>query len=89
MSDALRRGIRTALLAFIGTILSSGVFSAIATAGVVDWSALKKVGISAVAASIIGLLTWAVNALEDKGTIPALLKAPPSAGVNPIPDDAA
>lgn len=28
------------------------------------------------------------NLLEDKTSFPALLKAPPSGGVNPVPDDA-
>lgn len=40
--------------------------------------------------ALLGMLTllWTfiMNALEDNGTIPALLKAPASEGENPIPE---
>lgn len=86
MTDALRRAIRTFIQAFLGSILSSGVLSAIATDGVVDLSGLQKVGAAALAAGLIALVSFAQNALEDVGTIPALLKAPASSGVDPFPD---
>ncbi len=42
---------------------------------------------------LIPLFAWAVayvqNWLEDRGLIPALLKAPPSPGLRPVPRDAA
>ncbi len=66
MSDALRRASRTFLQAFLGTLIASGGFSAAQSEGVVDWSALTKVGISATVAGIIALVSWAQNALEDK-----------------------
>lgn len=34
------------------------------------------------------LVTKVVNVLEDKGWLPAFLKAPPSPGANPVPDPA-
>ena len=86
MSDAIRRAVRTFVQAFLGALLTSGVFSAIQEDAVVDWSALKKVGISAAAAGIIALLSFVQNALEDHTNMPALLKAEASSGVNPVPD---
>lgn len=76
MSDAIRRAIRTFFQTFLGVIITSGIFSAAAENGVVDWSGLKKVGLSAAAAAVVALLTYIQNALEDSGTIPALLKDP-------------
>lgn len=41
--------------------------------------------------ALLGVINLAVtfgqNWLEDNTTVPALLKAPPSPGVNPVPDD--
>lgn len=88
MSDALRRALRTFVQAFLGSVLTSGLLSAINETGVVDWSAIKKVAVSAAAAALIALLTFVVNALEDKGVMPALIKAPASGGADPIPEDA-
>lgn len=84
MSDAVRRAIRTFLQAFVGVLVSSGVLSAVGEAGVVDWSALKKVGLSALGAGVVALFTFIQNALEDEGSVPALLKAPASSGANPV-----
>lgn len=86
MTDALRRAIRTFVQAFLGSIISSGVLSSIASDGVVDLSGIQKVGAAALAAGLIALVSWAQNALEDGGQIPALLKAPASDGAEPIPD---
>lgn len=83
MSDAVRRAIRTFVQAFFGVLATSGIFSAAGETGVVDWSGLKRVGISAAAAGVVALFSYAQNALEDAGTIPAALKAPASDGANP------
>lgn len=88
MTDALRRAIRTFVQTFLGSIATSGVLSAAATEGVVDWSVLKKVLMAAVASGAVALVSFVQNALEDKGTIPALLKAPASDGVDPVPEPA-
>lgn len=86
MNDALRRAIRTFVQAFLGSIISSGVLSSVATDGVVDLSGIQKVGAAAFAAGLIALVSWAQNALEDGGAIPALLKAPASSGADPVPE---
>lgn len=72
---------------FFGAFIASGVLSAMQTTGVVDWAVLQKAAVSAATAGIIALLTWVVNALEDKGVVPAMLKSPASSGANPVPDD--
>ena len=74
MTDALRRAIRTFCQTFIGTVIASGVLSAASENGVVDWSAFKKVGVSALAAAFVAVLSWAQNALEDHDAIPKLLR---------------
>ena len=86
MTDALRRALRTFFQTLVGTIITSGILSSTSETGVVDWSGLKKVGVSALAAGIVAVLTWAQNALEDHTTVPAFLKAPASEGENPVPD---
>lgn len=86
MSDPLRRALRTFVQAFLGSILTSGVLSATATDGVVDWSALEKAGVAALAAGFVAVLTFVQNLFEDKALMPAFLKAPPSPGAHPIPD---
>lgn len=74
MSGAVRRALRTAIQAFLGSILTSGILSGIEVEGFVDLAALQKVGVSALAAGIIAVITWAQNALEDNTGFPALLK---------------
>jgi hypothetical protein len=86
MSDAFRRALRTFIQAFLGSLLASGILSGIAADGVVDLAIFEKAGVSALAAGVIAVLTWAQNALEDAAYIPSLLKAPASDGANPIPE---
>lgn len=86
MTDPVRRAVRTFAQAFLGSLLTSGVLSAASTDGVVDWSALKKAGIAAIAGAVVAFLTFVQNVLEDNTSMPALLKAPASEGENPVPD---
>lgn len=86
MSDALRRAVRTALQAFLGNLVASGVLSAAQESGVVDWSAAKKAVMAAAASGVIGMVSFVMNVLEDNTPTPALLKAPPSSAANPVPD---
>lgn len=74
MNNALRRAIRTFFQAFLGALISSGVLSAASTNGVVDWSGLEKAGVAALSAGIVALVSFIQNALEDTGTVPAILK---------------
>jgi len=93
MSDALRRGIRTFLQAFIGTLLS--MFGLVyLTPGVLpDAAILQRILIAASVAGLIALLSWLQNFLEDRGSIgpiqiPSYGKSPASVGANPVPDPA-
>ena len=86
MTDPVRRALRTFVQAFLGSVLTSGVLSAASETGVVDWSALKKAGIAALAGAVVALLTFAQNVLEDSTRFPAILKAPASEGENPVPN---
>lgn len=87
LPDSVRRALRTFLQAFVGILVTSGALSAITTEGVVDWAVLKKAAISAFAAGVVAVLTYVQNAAEDRGVIPAVLKANASDGANPITKD--
>ena len=80
MSDALRRGIRSLSQLSVGEIIVQVV-----EAFLVPLNEAQHV---AALGAITVIWTFIQNALEDKGVIPALLKAPASEGANPIPDDA-
>jgi hypothetical protein len=81
MNDSTRRAIRT-VLDVVPAVLAVALV-AIPLAGL-DPETVAKVG------ALVGAVTVALakvrNALEDSGAIPALLKAPPSAGADPLPD---
>lgn len=76
MPDYLRRAVRSFLWSFLGVLGGSGVLSTAAEKGVVDWSSLKKVGISAFFAGVVAVVTFVVNLLEDTTAMPAMLKTP-------------
>lgn len=86
MTDPIRRALRTFVQAFLGSLITSGVLSAASADGVVDWSAVKKAGIAALAAAIVAVFTFVQNWLEDSVGLPAILKAPASDGQEPVPD---
>jgi hypothetical protein len=73
MADSWKRALRTFFQAFIGVLLSSGILSAFSEEAIVDWSAVKKVGLSALGAGIVAIVTWLQNFLEDKDKIPVLI----------------
>jgi hypothetical protein len=90
LPDAARRAIRTFVQAFTGVIVVQAAAIAVnAQQGEyvldVDW--LKRVGISALAAGVIALVTWVHNWAEDNTNLPAVLKATPSSGQNPATVD--
>lgn len=74
MTNALRRALRTFVQSFLGSVLTSGILSSVETEGVVDWSSLEKVGVSALAAGLIALLSWVHNALEDNDVVPKVMR---------------
>lgn len=65
MPNYVVRAIRSFLWSFLGTILASGILSSVAADGIVDWSLVSKVLVSAVAAGITGVISFVVNLLED------------------------
>ena len=79
MNDSTRRAIRTALQSIVGA-LGAGVLNLVFTGINPGWRAVAAVVLTTV-------FTQIQNALEDRGTIPALLKAPASDGAEPIPDN--
>jgi hypothetical protein len=88
MPDAARRAIRTFVQAFTGIILGQAVvLMTDLDDGEIDWQLWKRVVISALAAGIVALLSWLQNWSEDRGVIPALLKATASSGANPVTRD--
>ena len=67
MTDPTRRAIRTFLQAFVGTLIASGVLQGVAESGdLPSGDAVQRVLVSAAAAGIIALLSWAQNTLEDR-----------------------
>ena len=94
MNDALRRGVRTFLQAFVGFLV---LFAIPALQDLIravssgedyqfNFGFWQAIVVAAVASGLVALITWAQNELEDKGAIPALLKAPASSGADPVPD---
>lgn len=89
MRDSTRRTIRTGIDLILGVAVSlAGV---LALPGVTD--AIKELGFGRQLATfglilfiVTGFITKLKNYFEDKGTIPALLKAPANSGVNPVPE---
>lgn len=77
MSDSLRRGLRTLLDALLA-VLAAGVIDAYLVG-------LDPTQRTALAVALTGVISVVKNALEDRGTIPAVLKAPASDGADPVP----
>lgn len=83
MTDSLRRALRSVLW-----LLIAAVAAVPSAAAVFNLPAEKATGVVAMLTPFVLAVTKIVNALEDNGTIPALLKAPASSGENPLPDEA-
>lgn len=81
MSDAIRRAIRTLLW-----VIAAAVPVIPSVAEVFDIPAGQVAQVVTVLGGAVTVLTALINALEDAGKIPALLKAPASSGENPVPD---
>lgn len=96
LPDPVRRALRLFLWTFLG------IFSVTLTGwlgSVVEWAStsdqafpgltpLGKAAVAATAAAASAVVAYVVNALEDRGTVPAVLKAPASDGAKPAPDQA-
>jgi hypothetical protein len=81
MPDSIRRGLRTTIQVLLAAC--AGMAGLVAVHVI---SAEQGGKAAAVCTFLAGLIAAAMNALEDRGTIPALLKAPASEGANPVPD---
>lgn len=79
MSDSLRRGLRTLLDALLA-VLAAGVVDAY----LLNLDATQR---ATLVVALTGVISAVKNGLEDRGAIPALLKAPASSGAHPVPDD--
>lgn len=80
MTDPLRRALRGLLQLGVAETLVQFV-----EAFVVHLDEAQHVALLGIINLVV---TFAQNWLEDTTAMPALLKAPPSAGVNPVPDEA-
>jgi hypothetical protein len=96
MPDSARRGLRTFLQAFVGTLALlaipalTDIIRAVSSAEPyeIDFRFWQSVIVAACASGVIALISFLQNLLEDKAGLPAVLKAPASSGVNPVPDNA-
>lgn len=82
MPDSLRRGIRTALWFILAAI--PGIP---AMASAFNLSATTVGKVVAVLTFLGAVFTGVINFAEDKGVIPAFLKATASSGADPITHD--
>lgn len=70
----LRSAVRVFIYTLIGSLLSSGVFTAFNDAvqtGTFDISILAKGAFAAITAAVVGTLAFAYNYLEDSGAVPS------------------
>jgi hypothetical protein len=83
LSDPLRRGLRT----LIQTSFAGVIIIMLAAFGVIQWNETQTASVMAVLTPVISFMQ---NLLEDRPVLgmqlPALLKAPASSGVDPVPD---
>ena len=94
LSDPLRRGLRTFFQAFVATLALLAIPALTDMVRAVsssepyelDFRFWQGVIVAACASGLIALISWFQNFLEDKGAMPAVLKAPASSGANPTPD---
>lgn len=84
MSDAIRRGIRTAIAVLVAA--ATGLTGLVAV-HVITAEQGAKVG--AVLIFLAGIITAGWNALEDADKVPSVLKATASSGANPVTHDPA
>jgi hypothetical protein len=81
LSDSTRRSLRTLYQGLLSLLVAVPLISLYVPTGA---SRLAVIAASVVAAAAV--ITKIINALEDKGLIPAFLKAPASDGAKPVPD---
>lgn len=83
MNDPARRATRT----LVQTSFAGAIIAVLSVFGIIHWTDLQTIAVMAVVTPLVG---FGQNLLEDRGTIPALLKAaptppPPTTTVVPVP----
>lgn len=85
MNDAVRRAVRTFLQGFVGVLALIAIpalndlVTAVGNGGDVelDVNLWQGIVIAAIAGGVIALVSWAQNELENKTSVPAVLKEKP------------
>lgn len=81
LNDSTRRSLRTVL--DVVPAIAATLLIIVPSLGL---SAATVAQVGAILGGLVVLFAKIRNALEDSGVLPALLKAPASEGVHPIPD---
>lgn len=81
MTDSTRRAIRGAFDFVPGLVAALLVL-----VPVIGLEAKEVASVTVFLGAVVAACAKLRNALEDAGVIPAILKAPPSPGENPLPD---
>ena len=82
MNDATRRALRTLVQTIVAFVLAGGL-AEVVNAYADEWAIHGANRMLLTAA--LTVVTWAQNAAEDKGVLPALLKPPASPAATPAP----
>ena len=83
MNDATRRALRTLVQTIVAFVLAGGL-AEVVNAYADEW-AIQGANRMLLTAALTVVVTWAQNAAEDKGVLPALLKPPASPDATPVP----
>ncbi len=88
MTDALKRAVRTFAQGFVATLallaipVLNNLVQTVAGGGdiTIDVNLWQGIGVAAVAGGTVMLISWAQNALEDRGVVRPVLKTTPDTG---------
>ena len=83
MNDATRRALRTLVQTIVAFVLAGGL-AEVVNAYADEW-AIHGANRMLLTAALTVVVSWAQNAAEDRGALPALLKTPASSGAAPVP----
>ena len=83
MNDATRRALCTLVQTIVVFVLAGGL-AEVVNAYADEW-AIHGANRMLLTAALTVVVSWAQNAAEDSGALPALLKAPVSPGATPAP----
>ena len=83
MNDATRRALRTLVQTIVAFVLAGGL-AEVVNAYADEW-AIHGANRMLLTAALTVVVSWAQNAAEDRGVLPALLKAPAPPAATPAP----